>query len=140
MDKVGELAVGADLERLDRREPYLRVAVRDGRLVLDLPSVRRSLVPRRSDPKNDNMKRDAEKALRERIALGDQMARLIDDAKRTGCTDFANGLEECFTTFINRLPKSQRRAVLLSAYDAVVRQDPAEATKLSVIQDTPPTT
>jgi DNA-directed RNA polymerase specialized sigma24 family protein len=125
MDKLGELA-GADRANLDGGERYLRVAVRDGRLVPERHSTRRMLAPRRTVAKIDEMKRQAERALNDRIALGGRMAQLIDEAKRSGCADLANHLEECFTTFLNGMPKSQKRAVLLSAYDAVIQRDAAD--------------
>jgi hypothetical protein len=119
MDKFGELAE-ADLTDQNGGQRYLRVAVRDGRLVPERHSTRRMLAPRRAVAKVIEMKRQAEKTLQDRMALGGRMARLIDEAKRTGCGDFANQLEDCFTEFLNGLPKSQKRAVLISAYEAAV--------------------
>jgi hypothetical protein len=119
MDKRGELA-GADRTDLDGGQRYLRVAVRDGRLVPERHSTRRMLAPRRAVAKVDEMKRQADKTLHDRMALGGRMAQLIDEAKRSGCGDFANQLEDCFTAFLNDLPKSQKRAVLISAYEAVI--------------------
>ncbi|MFN0192530.1 MAG: hypothetical protein ACKVP5_11240 [Aestuariivirga sp.] len=132
MDELGEL-VGADRGNLDGKEPYLRVAVRDGRLVPDQPSARRALSPRHRMGRIDDMKRQADKVLNQKVALGGRMARLIDDAKRTGCADFAEQLEDCFTAFLRALPKAQKRAVLISAYDAIINPEAAENAKLSVV-------
>lgn len=109
MDRTGELAT-ADLGVLGRKEPYLRVAVRDGRLVEE-----QTLTP-------ENVEREPEAVLDRRIVLGGQVAQLIDDAKNTGCADFANQLEDCFISFLSGLPKAQKRAVLLMAYDAAIRR------------------
>jgi hypothetical protein len=109
MDRAGELAA-VSLRVLERKEPYLRVAVRDGHLVEDTMAI------------SENIERESEAALDGRVALGGQVAQLIDDAKSNGCADFADRLEDCFTAFLNGLPKAHKRAVLLMAYDAAIRR------------------
>lgn len=107
MDSSSGLAA-ADDGVLGRRKPYLRVAVRDGRLV------------EQQTPVSEVVEHQPVSVDR-RIAFGGEVARLIDDAKNNGCVDFANQLEDCFTEFLKGLPKAQKRAVLLMAYDAAIR-------------------
>jgi hypothetical protein len=128
MDRLDEFA-GGELQTLERRVPHLRIAVRDGCLVEDELSGR-----------NSEMQEEvqAETILGDRVALGGQVAQLIDDAMRTGCTDFAKQLEDCFTAFLNGLPKAQKRAVLLMAYDAAIRRGQPEATRPKLNRSRPP--
>jgi hypothetical protein len=125
MRKSGELIKAASQHR-KHDQPRLRVAARDGLLVADIQS---SITP--SKGRSANTRKSSLAA--ERISLGSEVARLVEDARKADCTELATGLEDCFMAFLRGLPKAEKRAVLLLAYDTALLRGEKQTAPTAVL-------
>jgi hypothetical protein len=84
-------------------------------------------------PHSDALKSSDRKNRNSGIAVACLTAELVEEAQKRGNPDMAARIETCFIDLLLDLPKCERAVVLMMAFDAVMREAPAERPPLRLV-------